>query len=146
MAKKRGTSLMYVPLVAIKLFTIFKSSIHFTFVCQIMGCEGTCVQAHVRCAVPHVRVLAKWPLKHECSEQAIFSLVTLTHVRSHILPTFQRKLMDIPDLGKNIYIVFIYFFAYIHSVLKTFFQGSLQDKKIIFHKWAILQENFVNIF
>ena len=146
MAKKRGTSLMDVPLVAMKLFTIFKSFIHFTFVCQIMGLEGTCVQAHVRYAVPHVRVLAKWPLKHECGEQAIFSLVTLTHIRSHILLTFQRKLMDIPDFDKNIYIVFIYFFAYIHSVLKTFFLGSSQDKKIIFHKWATLQGNVVNTF
>ena len=51
--------------------------------------------------------------------------------------------LTLKDAGGHIVYIF---FAYIHSVLKTFFQGSLQDKKIIFHKWAILQENFVNIF
>ena len=53
-----------------------------------MGCVGPC--AHERYAVARVHVGAKWTLKHVSS-------VTPTHMQPHILPTFQEKLMDIPD-------------------------------------------------
>ena len=78
----------------------------------------------------------------KCERAGLFSPVTSTHVRQHILPTFQGKIIQKSSFctkkSKMSHYSFNIFVAYIHCFHKKLsyeVNNGSKDKKIIFQIW-----------